>query len=152
MRNSLLIVLSMVFLASCKKKDSIPRNILPQKKMQAILWDMMRADQFLTDYVLNRDTSLNKEKESFKYYQQVFAIHKIDKDEFQRSFAFYRSHPALLKAIMDSISAPQNTLPVVAQPEQPTTPLAVPDTATKVAPSLSPDTLTPRRKRLPAAY
>lgn len=76
-----------------------------------ILWDMMRADQFLADYVLNKDSSLKKIPESLKYYQQIFAIHKVSKEEFQHSFSFYQSHPVLLKALMDSISTPVNDVP-----------------------------------------
>lgn len=75
--------------------------------MQAVLWDMMRADQFLADYVLNKDTSLKKDETRFNMYQQVFAIHKIDKEIYQRSLNYYMDHPDLLKVILDSISKPK---------------------------------------------
>ena len=104
MRNFVWIVLLLFITPGCKNKDSIPATILPPKKMQLILWDIMRADQFLNDYVINKDTSLKKIPESLKYYQQIFAIHKISKEQFQHSFSFYQSHPALLKVLMDSIS------------------------------------------------
>ena len=104
MRNFLWIVLLLFVTSGCKNKDSIPGTVLPPKKMQAVLWDMMRADQFLSDYVLNKDTSLKKIPESLKYYQQIFAIHKINKEQFQHSFSFYKSHPVLLKALMNSLS------------------------------------------------
>ena len=55
MRTGLLII-TILFFAGCKNKNAVPGNILPQSKMQAVIWDMMRADQFLTDYVLNKDT------------------------------------------------------------------------------------------------
>ncbi len=61
--------------------------------MQAVLWDLMRADQFLADYVFNKDSSLDKTTESLKYYQKIFAIHKVSKEEFQESFSFYQAHP-----------------------------------------------------------
>ena len=64
----------------------------------------MRADKFLADFVLNKDSGLNKKMESIKYYQKIFAIHQINKEEFQQSFAYYRSHPALFKMIMDSLT------------------------------------------------
>lgn len=105
MRRTLLLLISCVSLAACNKKNAIPGDVLPQKKMQAVLWDMMRADQFLTDYVMNRDTTANRDTESIKLYRAIFAIHHISKKEFQRSFVFYNEHPALLKPIMDSIAA-----------------------------------------------
>ena len=105
MRRTLLLLISCVTLAACTKKSTIPRDVLSQKKMQAVLWDMMRADQFLTDFVINKDTTANRDTESIRLYSEIFAIHHISKKEFQRSFAFYNSHPAFLKPIMDSIAA-----------------------------------------------
>ena len=109
MRIPLLLLLISVFVFGCKNDE----RVLPPKKMQAILWDMMRADQFLADYVLNKDTLLKKTTESLKYYQQIFSIHKVSKDDFQYSFSFYQSHPVLLKEIMDSINIPEKITPVV---------------------------------------
>jgi Domain of unknown function (DUF4296) len=103
MRTGLLIIYFSLIIAGCKSKDAIPGSVLPQKKMQAVLWDMMRADQFLADYVLNKDTSLKKKTESIKLYQQILAINGVTKEKFERSFSFYKSHPLLLKVIMDSI-------------------------------------------------
>lgn len=104
MRYYLVVIAFLLSLASCGRKDGVPSGILPQKKMQAIIWDMMRSDQFLTDYVLNKDTSLNKNDESLKYYRQIFTIHQVSQKDFQRSFNYYKSHPSLFKAIMDSLS------------------------------------------------
>ena len=109
MRTWLFIVFASLLLAGCKSKSHIPNNVLPQLKMQALLWDMIRADQFLADFVLNKDSALNRKTESIKLYQQVFNIHHISKEKFQSSFSFYRSHPALLKIIMDSLSTISGT-------------------------------------------
>jgi len=114
--------------------------------MEAVLWDMMRADQFLADYVLNRDTSKNNKTETLKLYQQVFAIHKIDKETFQQSFTYYQAHPDLLKSIMDSIGTqPVETLPPLAATD---TPVVAPvlDTAKKNPGMELPDTARPKRK------
>jgi len=92
-----------ITVAACKKSQKIPSNILSQQKMQAVVWDMMRADQYLGDFVFPRDTSLVKDSESIHYYQQVLAIHKLSKEQFTRSWKYYNEHPALMQAIMDSI-------------------------------------------------
>ena len=154
MRKILLIALVVSFMIGCKSKNAVPNNVLPQKKMQVILWDMMRADQFLADYVLNKDSSLNKTTESLKYYQQIFAIHKTSKEEFQYSFLFYKSHPDLLKAIMDSISTPPSeTTPALAKPDSATTvPVTSKDTVTKEPQKIVQDTLPlPVKKKKPVA-
>ncbi len=154
MRTGLLIVLAIIFTAGCKNKNAVPNSVLPQKKMQAILWDMMRADQFLADYVLNKDSTLNKTTESLKYYQQIFAIHKTSKEEFQHSFSFYKSHPVLLKVMMDSISTPPSeTAPVLAKPDSLTTfPIINKDTGIKNPQKKLQDTsATPKKKIIPKA-
>jgi hypothetical protein len=79
---------------------------LPPEKMEAVLWDLMRADKFLSDYVLNKDSTKKIDTESVNLYKQVFAIHNITGEQFQKSFAYYKAHPDLLKGIMDSLSRP----------------------------------------------
>ncbi len=111
MRKGLLIICCSIIITGCKNKNRIPAGIIPQKKMQAVLWDMMRADQFLGDFVLNKDSSLDKRAESIKLYGQVFAIHHISKEQFGESFSFYKSHPALFKMMMDSLSQPKTEAP-----------------------------------------
>lgn len=151
MRNGLLIVLLIFFTVGCKNKNGVPGSVLPRKKMQLVLWDMMRADQFLTDYVLNKDSSLKRTNESLKYYQQIFAIHKISKEEFQHSLSFYKSHPILLKEIMDSISTPEKASPVkLTQPDSASaSPAQTLDTTILSKGKMIQDTFAIKRKKLP---
>ncbi len=126
MRFPLFILFALFVFAACKGKNRIPADVLSQKKMQAVMWDMMRADHFLTDYVFNKDSGVDKTAESFKYYQQIFALHQTNTEQFRKSYSFYTSHPNLFKAIMDSMSKP------IAAEEAPTQivqPLAQPDSA-----------------------
>jgi hypothetical protein len=106
-----LVIVACLFFLGCGKENKIPKGIIPPEKMQAVLWDLMRADQFIGGYIVNRDTSVNRTRESLKYYQQIFRIHEITKEGFQKSFAFYRSKPDLFKSLMDSISAPGKAVP-----------------------------------------
>jgi hypothetical protein len=106
MRISLFIFACAVLYAGCSKKEKLPADLLPQKQMKAILWDLMRADKFLSDYVLTRDTSIDPVKKRLGYYNRIFSLHKISRDKFQESFSYYQSHPALFKMVMDSISTP----------------------------------------------
>lgn len=104
MRSRLFIITIILLFNACGTKNKVPGEIITQKKMQAVMWDIMRADQFLQDYVLNKDLTKNKTAESIKYYQQIFALHRISEKEFLKSFSYYRTHPYLLKTIMDSLS------------------------------------------------
>jgi hypothetical protein len=105
-RRLLIFSVVMVLAFSCGNKDRVPGNIIPREKMQVVLSDMMKADQFLSDYVLNHDTTKKREPESIKLYNKVFAIHDISAKEFYKSLSYYQEHPALLKQIMDSLSKP----------------------------------------------
>ena len=110
MKAGLLIIIFSFFFAGCKNSNKAPNNILPQAKMEALLMDMIRADKFLTDFVLIKDTSLNKDTMSIKLYQQIFRIHHISKEEFQRSFSFYRAHLDLFKTVLDSVYTKSNNV------------------------------------------
>lgn len=97
-------VLLSVLLACSGKKNDLPGTVLPKDKMQAVLWDIMRADQFLGDYVLNKDSSVKKDSVRISYYRQILASYNITQEEFRESFSYYTSHPALMGSILDSMS------------------------------------------------
>lgn len=94
---------------ACKSKQS--NSVIPPDKMEVVLRDMMQADKFLADYVLNKDTTKKVDSESVKLYQQIFAIHQITGEQFQKSFSYYKEHPDQLRAIMDSLSRPVSAAP-----------------------------------------
>ena len=120
MKTPLFIICCLIIITGCKNKNRIPSGILPQKKMQAVIWDIMRADQFLTDFVFIKDTIHDKRTERTRLYSQIFAIHQISKEQYAESFSFYKSHPALFKTIMDSLSQIQAGAPTeMAKPPTP---------------------------------
>ena len=73
------------------------------------MWDMMRADRFLSNFVLSKDTSLNDDSVRINLYQRVFLIHNISKEKFRESFDYYKDHTHLLKILLDSLDVRQNT-------------------------------------------
>ncbi|HEX4875315.1 MAG TPA: DUF4296 domain-containing protein [Chitinophagaceae bacterium] len=135
-------LLMFLFLSCGSRKE----KVLPPDKMQAVLWDLMRADKFLSDYVLNKDSSKKADTESVKLYRQVFALHQISGEEFSRSFTYYKDHPEQLKAIMDSINRP--VAAPVAAPTAPVQPPVVPQqqSAADTVP-VKADTLKPRIRK-----
>ncbi len=137
MRTGLFIFWFSLLIAGCKNKNRVPAGIIQQKKMQAVLWDMMRADQFLGDFILKKDSTLNKKTESIKLYRKVFAIHQISKEQFVKSFSFYKSHPALFKVIMDSLSQPKK-MEIDEMIENPMLPDSIKQTQQKLKDSIFP--------------
>lgn len=91
----------MLILVSCSG-EKIPSGIIAPVNMKKIMFDLMKADNYVNNYVL-KDTTLTSKQQHFKYYQQVFTIHKTDKKTFYNSLTYYQQHPDINKALFDSI-------------------------------------------------
>ena len=105
MIRSLPAILLVFIVLSCSGKNKIPKGVLSQPQMEAVLWDMISADEFVAGYVLPKDPSINKKEKSIKLYDEIYRIHKINKEQFEKSLSFYQSHPSLLMDVLDSINA-----------------------------------------------
>ena len=93
---------SFVFILFLSCKSSVPKDVLPPKKMQAVLWDVMQADE-TAEYYSSSDSSFRELPKHVDYYEKIFAIHKITRKDFTRSLSYYQNHPASLKSILDSL-------------------------------------------------
>ena len=106
-------------LISCGNNDKRPSGILAPDKMQAVLWDVIKAEAFTTEFI-KRDSAKNAAEENSKLQQQIFAIHKISKADFYKSYDYYKSNTTQFKVILDSMIAQAErsktkTIPVIAQ-------------------------------------
>ena len=72
--------------------------------MQAVLWDVIKAEAFTTDYI-KKDSAKNAAAENLKLQQQIFAIHKISKADFYNSYDYYKTNTVVFKKIVDSMIA-----------------------------------------------
>ena len=137
-------ILLMCVILSCSHQNKLPDDVLPPAKMQAVLWDMLRADQFSSNFIVEKDTVLKRMK-NIRLYQQVFAIHHIDKETFKRSLAYYQAHAELMHQIADSISqmtlAPTATVRIDSTTHADSASHIIPDTNKR----LGADTLTKRK-------
>lgn len=70
--------------------------------MEAVLWDVLRAQAFTVEFI-KKDTTKNDVEENLKLQQEIFAIHRISKEEFYRSFEYYKTNNGQMKVIMDTI-------------------------------------------------
>lgn len=82
----------------------IPRDVIPIDKMKFIMYDVLSAQEMAQSVVNAKDTTAVKNK-TFELYEQVFAIHKITREDFDRSFKFYEAHPDKIKILFDSVTA-----------------------------------------------
>jgi hypothetical protein len=105
-----------MMIGSCSQKQVIPVDILAPVKMQAVLWDMLRADEYVSNYK-RKDTVTSLKDKSTGLYDEVFRIHKITRSQFEKSINFYNLHPDLFKIVIDSLERKKSVL--VQEPYRP---------------------------------
>lgn len=98
------LVLIVLFFISCKSESDVPDNILPVNEMKVVMWNIIQADEY-ANLSIAPDSSKNLKQETLKLYSKVFYQHKISSDDFGRSYNYYKQHPAIEKALLDSIQA-----------------------------------------------
>lgn len=94
----------LILINSCSNKDKLPEGILKPAKMESVLWDIIKADVFTTGFI-KKDSSKTASNENLKLQQQIFAIHKISKADFYKSYDYYKSNTEVFKKVMDSMVA-----------------------------------------------
>lgn len=104
MKKALFLLAIVILGYSCNNKEKAPEKLLSRDKMEDILWDLMRADLFINNYMLVKDTALDKKKQGIELYSQILKLHKVSQEQFRESFLYYRSQPDELKVLMDSLS------------------------------------------------
>jgi len=96
------LIFFLVFIVGCKNDDEIPQGIISQNEMHKLMWDLMRADAYVTDFIM-KDSSRNQKNESAVLYEKIFTIHSTTQETFKKSLAFYQTRPDLMKPISDSL-------------------------------------------------
>lgn len=87
---------------SCARKEQ-KKDILPENEMREVMWDMMRADQYVAAF-LPKDSTRTKKDQSIDLYEDIFHIHKITREQFKASYDYYSSRPDLFRSIVDSLA------------------------------------------------
>jgi hypothetical protein len=104
MMRTWLLVIFLLFLYACSGTERVPSKYLQPEKMTAVLLDLYTADAINTEYSY-RDSSFQLQLKNKVFFERVFKLHKITRDQFETSYSFYLEHPVLLKRIVDSLDA-----------------------------------------------
>jgi hypothetical protein len=102
-----LIIGAMIIVASCKKKSALPEGILPREKMQEIIWDLTTAGEFLNAFVYSKDTSIYKPALNEAWYEKVYSLHQVTRENFLKSYTYYQTHPVLMREVLDTLAKRQ---------------------------------------------
>jgi hypothetical protein len=96
-----LIPFILLILAACKQElPSIPSGILPIQKMSPILIDMHVADAVAQN---RAQGGVNEKKMTQEYYERIYKIHGVTKEEFTKSYRFYEDNPALFNKLYEEV-------------------------------------------------
>lgn len=142
MKNGLWLLVLLLTLA-CNQR-STPENLLSRDKMEDVLWDMMRADLFINNYMVIKDANLNKQQQGIEFYTQILKLHHVSQEQFRTSFEYYRSRPDEIKILMDSLSH-RNDTAMMSKPTKTPAADSLPKSDTKPVPK----TDTSRKTRIP---
>ncbi len=82
--------------SSCSRDADIPVEIIKPKQMQALIWDMARADAY-SDVLHQKDTINTLSKISMNLTDNLLALHKTNRTQVENSFKFYSKHPDIFK-------------------------------------------------------
>ncbi len=87
------------FILSCSVKEGVPGDIIAPRQMQHIVWDLLQADEVAFQRKIS-DSTIDLKKSSFQLYDTVFAIHKVSRENFYKSYEYYQKHPTLYRSLM----------------------------------------------------
>lgn len=97
------VLVLIIFLAiSCSDKASVPNGVLPPDNMQAVLWDVLKADE-VNNYRKSKDSSFYQLSNQLPLFDTVFSFHNTSSEQFKKSLKFYQSRPDLFKVVLDSL-------------------------------------------------
>ncbi|MBC7867239.1 MAG: DUF4296 domain-containing protein [Gloeobacteraceae cyanobacterium ES-bin-316] len=74
--------------------------------MQAVYWDYIRADVYTNEMIRNDSTKIAA-RENSRLQNEIFALHKISKEDFYKSYDYYLNHPLMLKEMLDTMTVRQ---------------------------------------------
>lgn len=95
-------------IAGCSGGNELPADVIAMKPMQRIVWDMIQADEAATQQSFG-DSTLNLKQASFRMYDQVFAIHKVSREQFFKSYRYYQGRPDLYRRLMTGVKVVAET-------------------------------------------
>lgn len=107
MRHLIMVLLMAISILGCDGGSNTPANVLKPDKMQAVMWDVIQADVFTSEYI-KVDTTKNLQKENLQLQKKIFALHHTNREQYYTSYEYYKSKPDLMQALLDTMAARVN--------------------------------------------
>lgn len=87
-----------------------PYGVLDDAQMEQLLWDVAEGGEFVNGYVYTKSSDKDRAAISNKLLEDILKQHKVSRSEFDKSIRYYKTNPAKLKVILDSLSARQTRI------------------------------------------
>jgi len=100
MRISSILLILLLFIAC--SSSPVPKGVLKPKEMEKVVYDLIRADEFINNFLI-KDSTVDIKKKRSVLYEQVFKVHNTTRKEFYSSYKYYQSHPDIQKGLFDSM-------------------------------------------------
>ena len=93
----------LLLLTACSSSP-VPKELIQPNKMFPVVKDIMLADEYVNNFIMS-DSTINLKENRSLLYGKVFKLHNTSREQFYKSYDFYRQHPDLLKTLFDSLAA-----------------------------------------------
>jgi len=100
----------MLMASGCSDKESVPKDVLSHDKMEAVMWDVIEAEQYAGNYLVKDTPRLDLKMESLRMYDEIFRLHQTSREQFRKSYAYYMGRADLAQALFDSLQNKGNKL------------------------------------------
>ena len=98
------IYISWIFTIFACSNSPVPKGIMQPDKMEAVVYYLLRVDEYLNNFAYKDTTESVKVKRSI-LYAKVFKLHNINRKTFYTSYRYYQQHPDIQKTLFDSLYA-----------------------------------------------
>lgn len=95
-------IICLLFIFIACSSSPVPKGVLPPEKMQKVVSDIIRIDEFINNFVV-KDSTVDIKKKRSTLYEQVFKVNGTSRKEFYTSYTYYQQHPDLQKGLFDSL-------------------------------------------------
>ena len=96
-----LLLLSCILLA-CSNAEKT-NKLIDMKTMQTVVWQLMQVDEYYTRISVV-DSTWKANKKNVEFYQQIFDLNKVDRNDFYHTIEYLQKHPIEFKKLMDSVN------------------------------------------------
>jgi hypothetical protein len=103
----LIVLMALMFPPGCSQSHVRPAGTLDPHQFNDVLWDLIRADEFVTAY-LSKDSTRSTSPDRMRLYQQILTLHKVSQEQFRNSYNYYMTHPDEGTLLLDSLTAKAN--------------------------------------------